>query len=80
VLLVEVGELLEGIFAGYVGVEYEERRLVFAQDLLGELERAGGAQGLGLEGECDADVVLLLVLFTVSVPAKIDHGGAYARS
>lgn len=62
VLLVELGELLEGVVAGDVGVEDEEGRVVLAQDVLGELEGAGGAEGLGLDGECDGHVVLLLVL------------------
>lgn len=62
VLLVELGELLEGIVAGDIGVEDEEGRVVLAQDLLGELQGAGGAEGLRLDGEGDCDVVLLLVL------------------
>jgi hypothetical protein len=61
-LLVELGELLEGVVAGDVGVEDEEGRVVLAEDALGELERASGAQGLGFDGELDLDVVLLLVL------------------
>jgi hypothetical protein len=62
VLLVEFGELLEGVVAGDVGVEDEEGRVVLAQDALGKLERASGAEGLCLDGELDLDVVLLLVL------------------
>ena len=62
VLLVELGELGEGVFAGNVGVEDEEGRIVFAEDGLSKLQRAGGAKGLGLDGERDLDVVLLLVL------------------
>jgi len=62
VLLVELGELLEGVVAGDVGVEDEEGRVVLAQDALGELERASGAEGLRLDGELDLDIVLLLVL------------------
>jgi|SRR5690242_2590598 len=61
-LLVELGELCEGVFAGNVGVEDEEGCLVFAKNGLSELQGAGGAQGLGLHGECDFDVVLLLIL------------------
>ena len=62
VLLVELGELLERVVAGDVGVENEEGRVVLAQDVLGELEGTGGTEGLGLNRECDGDVVLLLVL------------------
>ena len=62
VLLVELGELSKGVFAGNVGVEDEERRVVFAENGLSKLQRAGRAKGLGLDGECDLDVVLLLVL------------------
>lgn len=61
VLLVEGGELGEGVVAGDVGVEDEEGRLVLAQDAFGQLEGAGGAEGLCLDRELDLDVVLLLV-------------------
>lgn len=62
VLLVECSELLERVFAGNIGVEDEEGRVVLAENALSELERAGGAQGLSLDGELNLDVVLLLVL------------------
>ena len=62
VLLVELGELFEGVFAGDVGVENKEGRIILAQDGLGELQGAGSAKGLGLDGELDLDVVLRLVL------------------
>jgi hypothetical protein len=62
VLLVEIGELRKGVVAGDVGVEDEEGRVVLAQDVLGELQGTGGAEGLRLDGECDGDVVLLFVL------------------
>jgi hypothetical protein len=62
VLLVELGELLEGVFAGDIGVENEERRIVLAQDGLGELQGTSSAKGLGLDRELDLDVVLRLVL------------------
>lgn len=62
VLLVELGELLEGVVACDIGVEDEEGRVVLAEDVLSELEGTGGAEGLGLDGECDGDAVLLLVL------------------
>ena len=61
-LLVELGELLEGVVACDIGVEDEEGRVVLAEDVLSELEGTGGAEGLGLDGECDGDAVLLLVL------------------
>jgi hypothetical protein len=41
--LVELGELLEGVVAGNVGVEDEEGRVVLSEDVLGELEGTGGA-------------------------------------
>ena len=62
VVLMEFSELLEGVVAGNVGVEDEEGRVVLAEDVLSELEGTGGAEGLGLDGECDADIVLLLIL------------------
>jgi hypothetical protein len=46
---VEGGELLEGVVADDVAVEDEEGGGVLGEDLLGELERAGGAEGLGLD-------------------------------
>lgn len=60
--LVEGGEVGEGVVADDVGVEDEEGGVVLAQDGLGELEGAGGAEGLGLDGEGDLDVEHLLVL------------------
>lgn len=57
----EVGQLLEGIFADDVGVEDEERFVVLAQDLLGELEGTGCSQGFGFDGECNLDIVLLFI-------------------
>jgi hypothetical protein len=62
VLLVELGELLERVVACDVGVEDEEGRVVLAEDVLSELEGAGGTEGLRLNGESDGDAVLLLVL------------------
>jgi hypothetical protein len=80
VLLVELGQLGEGVVAGDVGVEHEEGRVVLAQDAFGELERAGGAEGLGLNGELDLDVVLLLVLGTVIRVLAGATGRVYSRS
>jgi hypothetical protein len=62
VLLVELGELLEGVVAGDVGVENEEWRLVLAQDGLGELQGAGSAEGLSFDRELNLDIVLRLIL------------------
>ena len=62
VAFVEVGELLEGVVANNIRVEDEERRVILAQDLLRQLERASRAQRFGLDGELNVDSVLLLVL------------------
>jgi hypothetical protein len=62
VLLVELGELLEGVVAGDIGVEDEEGGLVLAQNALGELQGAGRAEGFGFDREGDGDVVLFFVL------------------
>ena len=62
VLLVEGSQLDEGVVADDVRIEDEEGRGIFAQGFGGELEGAGGAEGLGLDGEFDADVVFFFVL------------------
>lgn len=62
VVAVKLGELGERVVADDVGVEDEEGRVVFAEDLLGELEGTGGAEGFGLDGEFDFDVVFFFVL------------------
>lgn len=62
VAAVEGGQVGEGEVADDVRVEDEEGLVVLAERLLGELEGAGGVEGLGLNGEGDVDVVLLLVL------------------
>jgi hypothetical protein len=62
VSLVESGQLFEGEFANDVGVEDEERRVVLAEGLLSQLERASGSQWLGLDRELDVYAVLFLVL------------------
>jgi hypothetical protein len=62
VLLVELGELCEGVVACDIGVQDEEGWLVLAQDALGELEGPRSAERFCLDGELDLDVVLLLVL------------------
>lgn len=62
VIVVELDQLLEWIVANNIGVQDEERGVVFSENLLSEFERASGAQGFGLDGELDANVVFLLVL------------------
>lgn len=59
---VEVGKLLEGVVANNIRVEHKERRVILAQDLLRQLERASRAQRFGLDGELNVDSVFLLVL------------------
>lgn len=59
---VEVGELLKGIIANDVGVEYEERGVVFAEGFFGELEGTSGSEGFGFDGEFNVDLVFFLVL------------------
>jgi len=61
VSLMESGQVFEGVFANDIGVEDKERRIVLAEDLFCQLERASGAQWLGLDGEFDVYAVLLLV-------------------
>lgn len=60
--LVECGEVGEWVVADNVGVEHEEWLVVLAENLLSELEWASGSEWLGLDGECDLNVILLLVL------------------
>lgn len=62
----ELGELLEGVLADNVRVENKERRVVLLQNISGKTKRTSGAEGLGLDGESDGDVVELLVLFKSS--------------
>jgi hypothetical protein len=59
---VESGQLFEGEFANDVRVEDEERRVVLAECLFSQLERASGSQWLGLDRELDVYAVLFLVL------------------
>lgn len=60
--LVEFCEILEGKVTNDIGVEDEERRVVLAQDLLGQFQGASGAQGFGFDREFDTDVVLFFIL------------------
>lgn len=71
VSLVEFGQLFERVFAGDVGVEDEERAIILAQDLSGELEGTGGAQGLRLDRERDLDAKLFLVLVATHKSAHV---------
>lgn len=59
VRVVEFDQLLKREFAGDVGVEDEERRVVLAEDILSQLQGTGSSQGLVLDREGDVDVVLL---------------------
>ena len=64
--LVERSEVLEGEVADDVRVENEKGRVVLAQDLLGQLQGAGSAKGLGLDRESDVDTKLFGELSCVS--------------
>lgn len=59
----EIGQLLEGVFANDIGVQDKEWRVILAENLLCQLQGAGGAQRLGLDGELNLYVVLLFVLY-----------------
>ena len=59
---VEGRQFPEGVFADYVAVQYEKGTVVFAEDLFGEFEGPGGAEGFSFDGEFNADVVLGFVL------------------
>jgi len=60
--LVEFRELLEGVVTNDIGIEDEERRVILAQDLLGQFQGTSGAQGLRFDGKFDTDIVLFLIL------------------
>lgn len=59
VRFVELDQLLKREFAGDVGVEDEEGRVIFAEDILSQLQGTSSAQRLVLDREGDVDVVLL---------------------
>lgn len=61
-VLVEIGQLLEGVFADDVGVEDEERAVILAENLFCQLQGTSSAEGFGFDGEFDLDIVLLFVL------------------
>lgn len=82
VCLVEFSQVLKRVFAGDVGVEDEERAVIFAQNLSSQLEGTSSTQGLLLDGEGDLYAILLLVLFpsyqSVNSSAEA-NGGAEER-
>lgn len=61
-LLVEFCQLLEGVIADNIGVEYEERGIVLPEDLFCQLERTGRPKWFGLNRKFDVDSILLLIL------------------
>lgn len=64
VRLVESSQLLEGVFAGDIGVQDEEGGVIFAEDVGSQLQGTGSSQRLRLDGESDLDAEFLLVLYS----------------
>ena len=62
VVLVELGQFLEGVVTDDIGVQHEERRVVLAQDVFRQLQWTRCTEGLSLDRKFDVDTVLLLVL------------------
>lgn len=62
VRLMKLGQSLEGKVADDVGVEHEKWLVIFAEDLLGELQRPRGTERFCLNREFYPNIVLLLVL------------------
>ncbi len=60
--LVEFNKLRKGVFADDVGVKHEEGCVVFSENVFRKLERARCAERLGLDRECDVDVILFFIL------------------
>lgn len=58
----EVGKVLERVIADDIRVENKEGAVILSENLLSKLQRTGSAQRLGLDGEGNLDIVLLLVL------------------
>ena len=56
--IVKLEHLLEGEGADDIAVEDEEGRVILAEDIPREGQRAGGAKRLSLDGEMDLDVEL----------------------
>lgn len=63
----KVCEVLERVFANDIRVEDEERAIVFSEDLLSKLERTSCTKGFGFNREFDLDIVLFLILLSLSV-------------
>lgn len=62
VRLVELCELFERVLADDIRVQHEEGGVVFAQDLLCQLQWSGRSKRFCLDGEVDSHVVLFFVL------------------
>lgn len=62
VVLVELGQLLEGIVTDNIGVQDEKRAVVLAQNLLRQLQGTSRAEGFGFHREFDSDIVDFFVL------------------
>jgi len=63
--LVEGCEFFEWVITNDIAVENKEGRVVLSKYAFSKLERTGSTQRFSLYGEADADVVKLLVLWTV---------------
>ena len=59
---VEVGQLLEGVFADHIAIQNEEGAVILAENLLGKFEGPSGAEGFAFDTELDANVVFFFVL------------------
>jgi hypothetical protein len=53
------------LYADDIGIEDEEWRVIFCEDIASQGERAGGAKRFCLNGKCDSDVVFFFILFGV---------------
>ena len=60
--LVEGGQLFERVFAGDVGVEDKEGRIVFSKSLFGKFQGASSAQRLILDREGNSDIKPFFIL------------------
>lgn len=66
-LVVECGQLLERVVTDDVRVENEEGRVIFAENLFGELERTRRAERFSLDGKFNFDAVVFLILMLPTV-------------